>query len=66
MRSLRHILVDRTAGADSYRAAVDYLKAGELVGVYPEATSRSFEIKAFRVRRGARMALESVHRSSRR
>ena len=59
MRSLRHILVDRTAGADSYRAAVDYLKAGELVGVYPEATiSRSFEIKAFKSG-AARMALES-------
>jgi 1-acyl-sn-glycerol-3-phosphate acyltransferase len=59
MRSLRHIPVDRTAGAESYRAAVDYLKAGELVGVYPEATiSRSFEIKAFKSG-AARMALES-------
>ena len=49
MRSLKHIPVDRAAGADSYRAAVDYLKRGELVGVYPEATiSRSFEIKAFK------------------
>ncbi len=59
MRSLKHIPVDRAAGADSYRAAVDYLKRGELVGVYPEATiSRSFEIKAFKSG-AARMAIES-------
>ena len=59
MRALRHIPVDRTAGAESYQAAVEYLRAGELVGVYPEATiSRSFEIKAFKSG-AARMALES-------
>ncbi len=59
MRSLKHIPVDRAAGADSYQAAVDYLKRGELVGVYPEATiSRSFEIKDFKSG-AARMALES-------
>ncbi len=59
MRGCKHIPVDRTAGAESYQAAVDYLKAGELVGVYPEATiSRSFEIKAFKSG-AARMALES-------
>ncbi|MFF0541537.1 lysophospholipid acyltransferase family protein [Nocardia thailandica] len=59
MRVLKHIPVDRTAGADSYLAAVDYLKAGELVGVYPEATiSRSFEIKEFKSG-AARMALEA-------
>ncbi|PXW30570.1 UNVERIFIED_CONTAM: 1-acyl-sn-glycerol-3-phosphate acyltransferase [Williamsia faeni] len=59
MRSLRHIPVDRAAGADSYRAAVDYLRDGELVGVYPEATiSRSFEIKAFKSG-AARMAQEA-------
>ncbi|QKT05855.1 1-acyl-sn-glycerol-3-phosphate acyltransferase [Gordonia sp. X0973] len=59
MRGCKHIPVDRTAGADSYRAAVDYLNAGELVGVYPEATiSRSFEIKGFKSG-AARMALES-------
>lgn len=49
MRALKHIPVDRGAGADSYKAAVDFLKRGELVGVYPEATiSRSFEIKEFK------------------
>src|SRR5581483_10496122 len=46
MRSLRHIPVDRASGAESFDKACEALKAGELVGVYPEATiSRSFEIK---------------------
>ncbi len=59
MRALKHIPVDRGNGAESFEAAVDYLKAGELVGVYPEATiSRSFEIKTFKSG-AARMALES-------
>ncbi|GAB16867.1 putative acyltransferase [Gordonia effusa NBRC 100432] len=59
MRSLRHIPVDRSAGAESYKSAVEYLKKGEFVGVYPEATiSRSFEIKGFKSG-AARMALES-------
>lgn len=59
MRSLRHIPVDRGAGAESYRLAVDYLRDGELVGVYPEATiSRSFEIKALKSG-AARMAHEA-------
>lgn len=59
MRALKHIPVDRGAGAESYRAAVEYLQRGELVGVYPEATiSRSFEIKDFKTG-AARMALEA-------
>ncbi|WP_040518569.1 lysophospholipid acyltransferase family protein [Gordonia neofelifaecis] len=59
MRSLKHIPVDRANGAQSYQDAVDYLKRGELVGVYPEATiSRSFELKEFKSG-AARMALES-------
>ena len=49
MRSLRHIPVDRASGAASFDAAVQALRAGELVGVYPEATiSRSFELKEFK------------------
>jgi 1-acyl-sn-glycerol-3-phosphate acyltransferase len=57
MRSLRHIPVDRESGAVSFEAAVEMLKAGELVGVYPEATiSRSFEIKEFKSG-AARMAI---------
>jgi 1-acyl-sn-glycerol-3-phosphate acyltransferase len=59
MRALRHIPVDRAAGAESYRAAVDDLRGGELVGVYPEATiSRSFELKEFKSG-AARMAIEA-------
>ena len=59
MRGMKHIPVDRGAGADSYAQAVDYLKRGELVGVFPEATiSRSFEIKEFKSG-AARMALDA-------
>lgn len=46
MRGMKHIPVDRDAGSAAFRDAVAVLKAGELVGVFPEATmSRSFEIK---------------------
>ncbi len=49
MRGMRHIPVDREAGANSFRAAVAALRAGEIVGVFPEATiSRSFELKEFK------------------
>jgi len=49
MRGMKHIPVDREAGAHSYRAAVDALRKGELVGVFPEATiSQSFELKEFK------------------
>lgn len=59
MRALKHIPVDRGAGAQSYKAAVESLRKGELVGVYPEATiSRSFEIKEFKSG-AARMAIEA-------
>ena len=48
MRGMHHIPVDRAAGAASYRAALQALRAGEIVGVFPEATiSRSFELKEF-------------------
>jgi len=53
------IPVDRQAGAAAYAEAVRALRAGELVGVYPEATiSRSFELKEFKSG-SARMALEA-------
>src|SRR6201996_2544159 len=59
IRACRHIPVDRSSGAASYDAAVDRLKAGELVGLYPEATiRRSFEIKEFKSG-AARMAIEA-------
>jgi len=49
MRSLHHIEVDRGAGIASYRTAVDYLRAGEVVGIFPEATiSRAMELKEFK------------------
>ncbi len=49
MRGMHHIPVDRDAGAGSFRAAVQALKDGEIVGVFPEATiSRSFELKEFK------------------
>jgi 1-acyl-sn-glycerol-3-phosphate acyltransferase len=49
MRAMHHIPVDRAAGAASFRAAVEALRAGELVGVFPEATiSRSFCLKEFK------------------
>lgn len=57
MRGCRHIPVDRGSGAASFQMACDYLSAGELVGVYPEATiSRSFEIKELKSG-AARMAV---------
>jgi 1-acyl-sn-glycerol-3-phosphate acyltransferase len=59
MRGCGVILVDRAAGHDSYVMAVDELRRGEVVGIYPEATiSRSFELKEFKSG-AARMALEA-------
>jgi 1-acyl-sn-glycerol-3-phosphate acyltransferase len=59
MRGCGVILVDRSAGRDSFVAAVEELRRGEVVGIYPEATiSRSFEIKGFKSG-AARMALEA-------
>jgi 1-acyl-sn-glycerol-3-phosphate acyltransferase len=46
MRGMHHIPVDRAAGAASYRAALNALKDGEIIGVFAEATiSRSFTVK---------------------
>jgi 1-acyl-sn-glycerol-3-phosphate acyltransferase len=46
MRSFHHISVDRSNGEASAAEAVRYLREGEAVGIFPEATiSRSFEIK---------------------
>ncbi len=59
MRSLHHISVDRADGLASYAEGVRYLRMGEVVGIFPEATiSRSFEIKELKT--GAvRMAAEA-------
>ncbi|MDL9937635.1 lysophospholipid acyltransferase family protein [Gordonia sp. ABSL1-1] len=50
---------DRSDGIEAYRRAVESLRSGEIVAIYPEATiSRSFELKAFKT--GAvRMAAEA-------
>jgi 1-acyl-sn-glycerol-3-phosphate acyltransferase len=54
------IPVDRGAGGSAYAVAVEHLRAGEIVGVYPEATiSRSFELKEFKTG-AARMASEAA------
>lgn len=49
MRSMHHIEVDRGEGLASFRTAVDYLRDGEAVGIFPEATiSRAMELKEFK------------------
>jgi 1-acyl-sn-glycerol-3-phosphate acyltransferase len=49
MRSMHHIEVDRGEGLASYRQAVEYLRSGEAVGIFPEATiSRAFVLKEFK------------------
>lgn len=59
MKGCGVIPVDRAAGRDAYVAAVDQLRAGEIVAVYPEATiSLSLEIKQLKSG-AARMALEA-------
>ncbi|MFE0748492.1 lysophospholipid acyltransferase family protein [Gordonia sp. NPDC058843] len=45
----RTVPVDRSHGAQAYRAALGRLRDGYIVAVYPEATiSRSFELKEFK------------------
>ncbi|GAB3695676.1 lysophospholipid acyltransferase family protein [Corynebacterium nasicanis] len=59
MRAMKHLPVDRAAGAASLVEAVERLRAGELVGIFPEATiSRSFELKEFK-NGAARIAAEA-------
>lgn len=50
MRSMWHVPVDRASGAAAYRIAARRMAAGELVGIFPEATiSRSFTLKSFKL-----------------
>jgi 1-acyl-sn-glycerol-3-phosphate acyltransferase len=59
MRGMHHIPVDRGAGQESFDQALAALRAGEIVGVFPEATiSRSFELKGFKTG-AARLAQEA-------
>ncbi|MFT4086881.1 MAG: lysophospholipid acyltransferase family protein [Gordonia sp. (in: high G+C Gram-positive bacteria)] len=55
----RSVPVDRSAGGDAYAVAVERLRSGDMLVVYPESTiSRSFELKEFK--HGAvRMAAEA-------
>ncbi|MDP2773773.1 MAG: lysophospholipid acyltransferase family protein [Nocardioides sp.] len=49
MRSMHHIQVDRGEGLASYDAALEYLRDGQAVGIFPEATiSRAMELKEFK------------------
>ncbi|MFZ0228616.1 MAG: lysophospholipid acyltransferase family protein [Mycobacterium sp.] len=59
IRHTKTVPVNRGAGAQAYADAVRLLRAGEVVGLMPEATiSRSFELKDFKTG-AARMALEA-------
>jgi 1-acyl-sn-glycerol-3-phosphate acyltransferase len=59
MRAMRHIPVDRQAGAAAFESAVRALKDGEVVGVFPEATiSSSFTVKDLKAG-AARMAVDA-------
>lgn len=59
MKHNKAIPVDRSAGAGAYAAAVQALREGEAVAVFPEATiSRSFELKDFKTG-AARMSVEA-------
>jgi 1-acyl-sn-glycerol-3-phosphate acyltransferase len=59
IKHARLIPVDRRSGHDSFEVAVERLRAGELIGMHPEATiSRSYELREFKTG-AARMALEA-------
>ncbi|GAA1836090.1 lysophospholipid acyltransferase family protein [Agromyces salentinus] len=59
MRGMRHIAVDMKAGAASYAKAVQALRDGELLGVFPEAgVSASFTVRELKTG-AARLAAEA-------
>jgi 1-acyl-sn-glycerol-3-phosphate acyltransferase len=59
LRRMRHISVDASAGAAAYADAVRALRAGELVGVFPEAgVSASFRVRELKTG-AARLAAEA-------
>ncbi|MFD0265665.1 lysophospholipid acyltransferase family protein [Streptomyces sp. NPDC127106] len=59
MRAMKHIPVDRAQGETAYQHALDSLRSGEIIGVFPEATiSQSFTLKSFKSG-AARMAQEA-------
>src|SRR4029078_6757207 len=62
MRSMHHISVDRGDGAASLEEALRYLKDGEVVGIFPEATiSRSLEVKELKSGAARIAAQAGVH-----
>ena len=59
MRSMGHIPVDMTAGAEAYAQAVASLRAGEVLGVFPEGgVNASFTVRALKTGT-VRMAAEA-------
>ncbi|WP_156724585.1 lysophospholipid acyltransferase family protein [Streptomyces apocyni] len=59
MRGMKHIPVDRKQGEAAYAHALESLRKGEIIGVFPEATiSQSFTLKSFKSG-AARMAQEA-------
>ncbi|MFI6937902.1 lysophospholipid acyltransferase family protein [Streptomyces sp. NPDC050418] len=59
MRGMKHIPVDRAQGEQAYAHALDSLRKGEVIGVFPEATiSTSFTLKTFKSG-AARLAQEA-------
>ena len=59
MRGMHHIPVDRSAGAAAYRHALDALRSGEIVGVFPESTiARSYVQRPLKSG-AARLAIEA-------
>jgi 1-acyl-sn-glycerol-3-phosphate acyltransferase len=59
MRAMKHIPVDRAQGEHAFRHAIEALRRGEIVGVFPEATiSQSFTLKKFKSG-AARMAQQA-------
>ncbi|MCM2579804.1 lysophospholipid acyltransferase family protein [Streptomyces meridianus] len=59
MRGMKHIPVDRSQGEHAYAHALEALRSGEIIGVFPEATiSPSFTLKTFKTG-AARLAQEA-------
>ena len=59
LRAMKHISVDRKAGAAAYEDAVAALKRGELIGVFPEAgVSASMTVRELKTG-AARLAAEA-------
>lgn len=59
MRGMRHIPVDMSSGGAAYAAAVEALRRGELIGVFPEAgVSASFTVRDLKTG-AARLAAEA-------